>query len=151
MENVPQADIRSRDVAEIDRLDQYQDSPSVPSASVPAELPADPASLPPRQTKSGVRSFMDTFTDSNGSPGMRRKYRAARVYCYPTEKFTWGSYKLAAVYEFLLRTVVLGLCWRGLWWMPCDIPVLSYENFLIFVRSLFCGGSSVDDTEWFFL
>ncbi|CAI7668200.1 unnamed protein product [Penicillium discolor] len=111
----------------------------VPSASVPAELPVYPASNPPWQTKTGVRTFMDAFTDSNCPLGMRRRYRAARIYCYLTEKYAWGSYKLAAVYEFLLRTAVLGLYWRGLWWMLCDLPVSRYENVLIVSGVYFVG------------
>ncbi|KAJ5182079.1 hypothetical protein N7449_012226, partial [Penicillium cf. viridicatum] len=111
----------------------------VPSASVPAELPVYPASNPPWQTKSGLRTFMDAFTDSNCPSGMRRRYRAARIYCYLTEKFAWGSYKLAAVYECLLRTVVLGLYWRGLWWMLCNLTVSSYESVLIVSGVYFVG------------
>ncbi|KAJ5257719.1 hypothetical protein N7524_009275 [Penicillium chrysogenum] len=102
-----------------------------PSTQVPAEVPVEPASLPACKTESGLRTFMDAFTDSNCSLGMRRRYRAARTYCYLTEKFAWGSYRLAAVYEFLLHTAVLGLCWRGLWWMLCDLLVSSYENVVI--------------------
>lgn len=151
MENVPQAcDPESQrlwasDPAMLQRLiESAIDSPNteiahVRSASVPAELPIHPAKLPPWQTKSGVRSFMDTFTYSNCPSGMRRRYRAARIYCYLTEKFAWGSYRLAAVYEFLLRTVVLGLYWRGLWWMLCDIPVSSYENVVIVSGVYFVG------------
>ncbi|KAJ5489902.1 hypothetical protein N7453_010727 [Penicillium expansum] len=151
MENVPQAcDPESQrlwasDPAMLQRLiESAIDSPNteiaqVRSASVPAELPIHPAKLPPWQTKSGVRSFMDTFTYSNCPSGMRRRYRAARIYCYLTEKFAWGSYSLAAVNEFLLRTVVLGLYWRGLWWMLCDIPVSSYENVVIVSGVYFVG------------
>jgi hypothetical protein len=111
----------------------------VPSTPVPAGVPVETASLAACKTKSGLGTFMDAFTDSNCSLGMRRRYRAAKVYCYLTERFAWGSYRLAAVYEFLLHTVVLGLYWRGLWWMLCDLPVSSYEN-VIMVSAIYFAG-----------
>ena len=100
----------------------------VRSTAVPAEVRIEPASPAACETKFGLRTFMDAFTDSNCSLGMRRRYRAARIYCYLTERFAWGSYRLAAVYGVLLHTVVLGLYWRGLWWMLCDLRVSSYEK-----------------------
>lgn len=151
MEHIPQAcDPESQrlwasDPAMLQRLIESTIDPSnakvvqVPSASVSAELPVYPASNPLWQTKTGLRTFMDAFTDSNCPLDMRRRYRAARIYCYLTEKFAWGSYKLAAVYGFLLRTVVLGLYWRGLWWMLCDLPVSRYENVLIVSGVYFVG------------
>lgn len=151
MEHIPQAcDPESQrlwasDPAMLQRLIESKIDPpnakvvQIPSASVPAELPVYPASNPLRQTKSEMRTFMDAFTDSNCPQGMRRRYRVARTYCYLTEKFAWGSYKLAAVYEFLLRTVVLELYWTGLWWMLCDLPVARYENALIVSGVYFVG------------
>lgn len=151
MENIPQpCDPESQrlwasDPAMLQRLiESTVDLPNakvirVPSVSVPAELPIYPASNPPWQTNTGPRTFMDAFTDSNCPLGMRRRYRAARIYCYLTEKFAWGSYKLAAAYAFLLRTVVLRLYWRGLWWMLCDFPVSRYENVLIVSGVYFVG------------
>lgn len=151
MENFPQiCDPESQrlwasDPAMLQKLIESEtDSPNaktvqVTSPSVPAELPIYPATLSPWQTNSGLRTFMDAFTDSNCPSGMRRRYRTARIYCYLTEKFAWGSYKLAAFYGFLLRTAVLGLYWRGLWWMLCDLSVSRYEKILMVSGIYFVG------------
>ncbi|KAJ5537044.1 hypothetical protein N7513_010230 [Penicillium frequentans] len=68
------------------------------------------------------KTFMDAFIESNCSTDMRRRYRAARVHCYLTENLAWGSYRLAAFYEFSLRMGVMWLFWKGLWWMQYDTP-----------------------------
>jgi hypothetical protein len=105
-------------------------------SSVPAKK--DLSSGSTISNTSQLPTFMDVFTDANCSSGMCRLYRAARTHYYLTEKFAWGSYKLAAFYESVLRTVVMGLIWMGLW-MVCIFPKTSFENVLTVSGIYFMG------------
>lgn len=100
------------------------------SDSMRPELRTPPANDIPWREKTGPKTFMDAFTDSNCSTGMRRRYRTARIYCYLTENFAWGSYRVAAIYGFLLRMAVMWLSWKGLWWTQCDSAV-RYDDVLV--------------------
>jgi len=85
------------------------------------------------------KTFMDAFTESNCSIGMHRKYRAARMHYYLTENLAWGSYRLAAIYQFSLSMGVMWLFWKGLWWMHCDAAEERFEDVLIVLGTYFIG------------
>lgn len=73
-----------------------------------------------RPSKLGGKSFMDDFTNSQCSRAMRTTYRVARMDCYLTERFAWGSYRIASLYWFILYWIIMRMFWKGLWWMQCN-------------------------------
>ncbi|KAJ5364365.1 uncharacterized protein N7496_010078 [Penicillium cataractarum] len=82
------------------------------------------------QSTSRGKSFMDNFTDSHCSNTLHTTYRAARIHCYLTEKFAWGSYKLATVYGILLRAIIMRLVWKGLRQMQCNLATGWFADIL---------------------
>lgn len=109
------------------------------STSIQHGPPVFPASYLPWLQTSVPKTFMDAFTDSSCSTGMRRKYRAARVHCYLMERFAWGSCRLAAIYGYLVRMAVMWLLWRGLSWMLYNSAVGSIEGVLMVSGICFVG------------
>lgn len=81
--------------------------------------------------KPGGKSFMDDFTDCQCSVAMRNTYRAARLHCYLTEKFAWGSYRIAGFYWFILHAIFMRLVWKGLWWMQCKWAIGRFTDMWI--------------------
>jgi hypothetical protein len=80
------------------------------------------------QSTSRGKSFMDNFTDSHCFSTLRTTYRAARIHCYLTEKFAWGSYKVATIYGILLRAIIMRLVWKGLWQMQCNLATVWFAD-----------------------
>ncbi|KAJ6021062.1 hypothetical protein N7540_006566 [Penicillium herquei] len=80
------------------------------------------------QRKARSKTFMDEFTDSHCSIGMRRTYRAARFQCYLAENLAWGSYKLISIYGLLLRLIIMWLICKGILWMQCNAAAAKFED-----------------------
>jgi hypothetical protein len=89
------------------------------------------------QSMSSGESFMDNFTDSHCSKTMRTTYRAAHIHCYLTERLAWGSYRLAAIYGILLRTIFMRLVWKRLWQMQCNLAMVWFADVLMVSGTLF--------------
>ncbi|KAJ5682800.1 hypothetical protein N7462_005965 [Penicillium macrosclerotiorum] len=93
--------------------------------------------VPRRNSKS--MSFMDSFIRASCSARQRRKYKAARIHRYLTERFALGSYRLASVYGFLLQIAVMQVAWRSLRQMLYYPNPLCRENFLVASGVFFLG------------
>lgn len=84
----------------------------------------------------GCESFMDDFTVSQCSKTMRKTYRLAKIHCYLTEKFAWGSYRIADLYWSILCVVSMRLVWKFLWWMQYKWAIGRFPD--LFMVSGFC-------------
>jgi len=88
------------------------------------------------QRESPPKPFMDIFTELNFPVRICRTYRAAKLYCYLTERFAWGSYNVAAVYGFFLRLAFMWIALRGLAWILHDLAVAMRADHVLMVSSI---------------
>ncbi|KAJ5385708.1 hypothetical protein N7509_008249 [Penicillium cosmopolitanum] len=84
----------------------------------------------------GCGSFMDDFTDDQCSKTMRKTYRVAKIQCYLTEKFAWGSYRIAGFYWLILCAIFMRLVWKGLWSVQCNWAMGRFPD--VFMVSSIC-------------
>ena len=75
--------------------------------------------------KSESKSFLGDFIDSQCFLDQRITYRAARTHFLLAKNTAWGSYRLTAVYGFLLHIMIVQVVWKGLWRIHGDLVIVK--------------------------
>ncbi|KAJ6104625.1 hypothetical protein N7523_010945 [Penicillium sp. IBT 18751x] len=104
--------------------------------------------FPPWQRDKIAKSFMDTFVESNFPVRACRRYRAAKVDCYMTERFAHGSYRIAAVYNFFISLMCLWALMRCWCWMMYGSPTVMRPEYYLVVLSVGFEGVMLWNVLW---
>ncbi|KAJ5109097.1 hypothetical protein N7456_005772 [Penicillium angulare] len=83
------------------------------------------------QSKRESKSFMDGFIDSKCSLDKRITYWTARIHYLLAKRIAWGIYRLATVYSFLLRAIIIRWIWKGLSRMQFNSANMHFADLFI--------------------